>query len=227
MLTQPGYPAPERRRRAASRRRAGRCLAAADRDPRDLGRAGRHPHLGSGSSGFEGLAIADIATAQEIAGRIGTIDRIDLVLAPEDASVLAEALPPGLRLVASAQRSETLRQMTRAFHTNLTAMSLLAMLVGGFIIYNTMTFAVLQRRSLLGSLRTLGCTRAQLFELVLSEAMLFALAGALLGLALGILTGWGLVQLVTRTINDIYFTLTVRELFITPLSVVKGIAADS
>ena len=177
------------------------------------------------AGGFEGLAIADIATAQEIAGRIGSIDRIDLVLTPEDAPVLAERLPPGLRLVESAQRSETLRQMTRAFHTNLTAMSLLAMLVGGFIIYNTMTFAVLQRRSLLGSLRTLGCTRAQLFVLVLSEALVFALAGALLGLGLGILTGWGLVQLVTRTINDIYFTLTVRELFITPLSVVKGIAA--
>lgn len=178
------------------------------------------------SSGFEGLAIADIATAQELTGRIGVVDRIDLVLAPEAApdaaQALADALPPGLRLVAAAQRSETLRQMTRAFHTNLTAMSLLAMLVGGFIIYNTMTFAVLQRRSLLGSLRTLGCTRGQLFALVLSEAMVFALVGALLGLLLGILTGWGLVQLVTRTINDIYFALNVRELFITPLSVAKG-----
>jgi putative ABC transport system permease protein len=177
------------------------------------------------SSGFEGLAIADIATAQELTDRIGMIDRIDLALTPEDARTLADALPPGLRLVEAAQRSETLRQMTRAFHTNLTAMSLLAMLVGGFIIYNTMTFAVLQRRSLLGSLRTLGCTRAQLFALVLSEAMVFALVGALLGLALGILTGWGLVQLVTRTINDIYFALTVRELFITPLSVAKGVGA--
>ncbi|UHD15954.1 FtsX-like permease family protein [Thiocapsa bogorovii] len=177
------------------------------------------------TSGFEGLAIADIATAQEITERVGTIDRIDLVITPEEASALAEALPPGLRLVASEQRSETLRQMTRAFHTNLTAMSLLAMLVGGFIIYNTMTFAVLQRRSLLGSLRTLGCTRAQLFTLVLSEALFFALVGALLGLTLGVLTGWGLVQLVTRTINDIYFALTVRELFVTPLSVVKGMTA--
>jgi putative ABC transport system permease protein len=176
-------------------------------------------------SSVEGLAIADIATAQELTNRLGIIDRIDLVLTAEDAAVLAEKLPPGLRLVESAQRSETLRQMTRAFQTNLTAMSLLAMLVGGFIIYNTMTFAVLQRRSLLGSLRTLGCTRAQLFALVLSEAMVFALAGALLGLALGILTGWGLVQLVTRTINDIYFALTVRELYITPLSIAKGVGA--
>jgi putative ABC transport system permease protein len=174
-------------------------------------------------SGFEGLAIADIATAQEITDRLGVIDRVDLVLTPERAQELADGLPAGLRLVEAAQRSETLRQMTRAFRTNLTAMSLLAMLVGGFIIYNTMTFAVLQRRSLLGSLRTLGCTRTQLFALVLSEAMAFALAGALLGLALGILTGWGLLQLVTRTINDIYFTLTVRELFITPASLLKGI----
>lgn len=178
---------------------------------------------GEAARSIAGIAIADIATAQELTGQLGDIDRIDLVLSTDDAAELAQRLPDGLRLVAATQRSDALRQMTRAFSINLSAMSLLAMLVGGFIIYNTMTFAVLQRRQLLGSLRTLGCTRAQLFVLITGEALAFAAIGAVLGVALGILTGWGLVQLVIRTINDLYFALTVGGLFIGPLTLIKGV----
>lgn len=170
-----------------------------------------------------GLALADIAAAQELTGRPAEIDRIDLALQPGQAETLAAHLPPGLRLVAAAERGESLHRMTRAFQTNLTAMSLLAVLVGGFIVYNTMTFAVLRRRTLLGSLRTLGCTRGQLFALVLGESLALALIGSAAGIALGILTGWGLVQLVTRTINDLYFALTVSALQVSPGSLVWGL----
>jgi putative ABC transport system permease protein len=173
-------------------------------------------------AGLSGLAITDIATAQEVLGRLGEIERIDLILEDDEAERVGALLPAGIRLEPAAQRANALAQMTRAFHTNLTAMSLLAMLVGAFIVYNTMTFAVLQRRPLLGTLRMLGTTRGQLFALVLSEALVLALIGALLGLLLGIAVGAGLVQLVTRTINDIYFQLSVRNLHLAPLSLLKG-----
>lgn len=182
--------------------------------------AGLLPGDGAAS---EGLVVADIATAQELLGRVGRIDRIDLILDESRAAGLAAALPEGLRLVSAERRSQTLEQMTRAFHTNLTAMSLLAVLVGGFIIYNTMTFAVLRRRPLLGTLRTLGVTRGQLFALVLGEALVFAVVAAIIGAAAGVLVGWGLVQLVTRTINDLYFALTVSGLFVSPASLIKGV----
>ena len=172
--------------------------------------------------GLGGLAVTDIATAQEVLGRLGDIERVDLILDDAAAAALAAALPAGLRLSPTAQRANVLEQMTRAFHTNLTAMSLLAMLVGGFIVYNTMTFAVLQRRALLGTLRMLGVTRAQMFLLVLTEALILALIGGLLGILAGIAVGAGLVQLVTRTINDIYFQLDVRNLHLDPLSLIKG-----
>lgn len=175
------------------------------------------------AAGLSGLAITDIATAQEVLGRIGEIERIDLVLDGAAASALAAALPEGLRLLPAERRGHALAQMTRAFHINLTAMSLLAMLVGAFIVYNTMTFAVLQRRPLLGTLRMLGATRTQLFALVLVEAVVLALIGAVLGILGGIAVGAGLVQLVTRTINDLYFQLSVRSLHVAPLSLLKGV----
>ncbi len=180
------------------------------------------PNPDSSGLGLQGLALADIAAAQEITGRLGWIDRIDLAIEPETVAALAARLPPGLRLVPASSRSDSMRQMTRAFRVNLMAMGLLALLVGAFIVYNTMTFAVLRRRQLLGSLRTLGCTRQELFRLVLVEALILSLIGSALGLALGILTGSGLVHLVTRTISDLYFAVTVASLHLSPLTLAKG-----
>ncbi len=178
---------------------------------------------------FEGLIITDIATAQALLGRTGRLSHIDLIL-PTDptgerlATELRAWLPPGLRLERAAERNQATADLSAAFSLNLTAMSLLALVVGMFLIYNAMTFSVVQRRALLGLLRALGVSRRELFAGVLGEALLLGLAGTLLGGVLGVWLGSGLVHLVTRTINDLYFTLSVRELAIEPWSLAKGAA---
>src|SRR5512144_844973 len=112
--------------------------------------------------------------------------------------------------------------MTSAFRVNLTALSLLALLVGIFLIYNAMTFSVVQRRAVFGTLRSIGYTREQVFGMVLSEAALVGALGATLGLGLGILLGQGAVQMVTQTINDLYFVVNVRGIQIPVSSLLKG-----
>lgn len=172
------------------------------------------------------LLIADIATAQEILGSVGRLTRIDLILPPPaDATLqqIAAILPPGVAVIEPQSRTNALRQMTRAFELNLAALSLLALVVGMFLIYNTMTFSVVQRRELLGTLRCLGITRNQILGLVLLEALLISLLGSAIGLLLGTLLGRGLVQLVARTINDLYFTINVTGLAIDPLVLLKGL----
>jgi putative ABC transport system permease protein len=131
-------------------------------------------------------------------------------------------LPPGAELVRAEARSNALDQMIRAFELNLSALSLLALIVGMFLIYNTITFSVVQRRTLLGTLRCVGVTRGQIAALVLLEAALISLVGALLGLILGVVLGRGLVGLVTQTINDLYFVVTVRDLAIEPAVLARG-----
>ncbi len=176
----------------------------------------------------EGILLTDIATAQELLSLTGRLSRIDMVL--PDAAAAAEVaalLPPGVTLTTPEARTGTLRQMTAAFELNLTALSLLALIVGIFLIYNTMTFSVVQRRELLGTLRCLGVTRRQVGALVISEALLIAAVGVPLGLLLGVLLGQGLVQLVTRTINDLYFVVTVRALALDPLVLLKGVAVGT
>ncbi len=87
-----------------------------------------------------------------------------------------------------------------------------------------MTFSVVQRRALIGTLRALGVTRREVFALVLGEAFGVALLGTAVGLAAGVLLGRGLVRLVTQTINDLYFVVSVRELAIPPEVLLKGAA---
>ena len=176
---------------------------------------------------LDGLLITDIATAQEVLGRVGALDRIDLIVADgpagqDDLAHIAAILPPGARIEPAAGRSGTVNEMTAAFRLNLTALSLLALVVGLFLIYNTVTFSVIQRRPVLGSLRALGMTRREIFAVILLEAGLLGTVGTLLGLALGVILGRGAVQLVTQTMNDLFFVVAVREVTIPIFTLVKG-----
>jgi putative ABC transport system permease protein len=183
------------------------------------------PADGFSRRALEGLILADIATAQELTGRLGRLDRIDLIL-PEEDPALAERiqalLPPSARLLPVEARTGTVAEMIAAFRTNLTALSLLALVVGMFLIYNTMTFSVVQRRPLFGTLRCLGVTRREVFALVVGEALVIGSVGVAFGLVLGVVLGQGAVRMVTRTINDLYFVVTVRGVAIPVASLVKG-----
>ncbi|HEX8435157.1 FtsX-like permease family protein [Archangium sp.] len=177
---------------------------------------------------LEGLVLTDVSTAQELLGQVGRLSRIDLKLPGGEAdeawlSRLRPLLPEGAEVVRPRARGNAVEQMTRAFRTNLTALSLLALVVGTFLIYNTMTFSVVQRREQLGRLRAVGVTRGELFTLVLGEAAVLGVVGTVAGLLLGVLMGRGLVELVTRTLNDLYLTVSVRGLSLEPLTLAKGV----
>ncbi|HKH48326.1 MAG TPA: FtsX-like permease family protein [Thermoanaerobaculia bacterium] len=198
--------------------------------PREVELAGvLEPEDESTRRGLADLLVMDIAAAQELLGHAGRLDRIDLIVpeGPAGERLLARAaavLPPGAQILRAEARSRSTEEMTRAFRLNLSALSLLALVCGGFLIYNTMTFSVVQRRTQIGILRALGVTRDQIFALILAEAAAVALVGTAAGLGAGILLGRELVRLVTQTINDLYFVLSVRELSLPALTLAKGAA---
>ena len=174
------------------------------------------------------LLVTDIATAQEWLGKSGLLSRIDVRIADGDEASIAAleaALPDSARLLTSAGRTRSTAEMSKAFMTNLTAMSLLALLVGLFLIFNSVSFSVLQRRNLIGVLRGLGVTRRQLFTIILSEAAVLGGAASLLGVGLGVVLGEQLLDLVSRSINDLYFRLSVTGVSVAPASIVKGLVA--
>ncbi len=149
--------------------------------------------------------VTDISTAQQLVGGAGSLSRIDLALSPEQARSLGDDPPSGTILVAAAGQADALTEMTRAFRTNLTALGLLALVVGMFLIYSTMAFSIVQRRRVIGVLRAIGVDRRQLLGSVLSEAIALGAAGSAVGLVLGDVLARGLVDMVLRTIGDLYF----------------------
>lgn len=175
-------------------------------------------------SALSDLIVADIATAQEIAGQPGALTRIDLIL-PEaaDLSAIERLLPPGAALVRTAASNDALAQMTEAFELNLQALSLLALLIGVFLIYNTVTFSVVQRRPMIGILRAIGTTRRQVFALILAEAVLLGFIGTVIGLGLGIVLGRSVVGLVAQTVNDLYFRVNVERVVVLPGTLLRGL----
>jgi putative ABC transport system permease protein len=169
-----------------------------------------------GSAGLQSVMLTDIATAQSWLGLTGRLTRIDLRVPPGAAGAaelaqLQRELPAGVTLAPAAQRARAGLNMTQAFNTNLRALGLLALLVGLFLVYGTMSFTIVQRRRSLGILRALGATRAQLLRVILLEATGLALVGAVLGLAGGVLIGRQLVGMVSRTINDLYYVVAVNS----------------
>ncbi len=173
---------------------------------------------------LDGWMLADIATAQELLGMTGQLARIDVIATDAEARAIAARLPDGLRVVPASEQANTVTQLTAAFQLNLTAFSLLALAVGMFLIYNTTLFSVVQRRRVLGILRCVGVTGREIFGMILIEAALSGAIGAVIGIGLGILLGRLTVGLVTQTINDLYFSVTVRGVEVDALSIVKGIA---
>ena len=71
--------------------------------------------------------------------------------------------------------------MTRAFQLNLTVLSMVSLLVGLFLVYNTVSFAVVRRRREIGILSAMGLSRQAVVALFIIEAAVLGLVGGLLG----------------------------------------------
>lgn len=180
------------------------------------------PENNASRQALDDLVMTDISTAQEIVGIEGRITRIDLILPDEiDPALVQDLLPDGVSLVDVSSGS-ALDQMIAAFEINLQALSLLALVVGLFLIYNTVTFSVVQRRKVIGILRSIGATRGQMFTFILGEAFILGLIGTVLGMGLGIIFGRGAVILVSQTISDLYFTVNVQSISVNPMTLIKG-----
>ncbi|MGE0158551.1 MAG: ABC transporter permease [Gemmatimonadales bacterium] len=180
-------------------------------------------------AGLSDVLMMDVASAQALLDLRGALTRIDLAVRDraDSARVLEDVralLAPGETLAAAGTQAETMAGMIDAFDVNLTALSLLALVFGTFLIYNATTFSVVQRRALLGRLRALGVTRREILGLILREAAWVGVAGSAVGMLAGVVLGRGLVRLVTRTINDLYFVVSVESVRTDPLVLAKAAA---
>ena len=169
----------------------------------------------------EHLAVMDIANVQENFRHVGQLSRISALLRPGAdfnavCARLRAELPASAVVQSPDRRNRQIDRMLAAFQLNLTALSLISLLVGMFLIYNTVATAVVRRRYEIGVLRALGLSGFQVQLLFIGEAFVLGLAGLVLGLVLGVAMAGQLVGVVSQTITSIYILTSIHTLFISP-----------
>ncbi len=170
-------------------------------------------HVDTSTSGAgDDVLLVDIATAKTALAMAGQLSYVDLILDASDEQWVRQRIPAGVQLQTVAEQAEGVTRLSAAFELNLTAMSLLALLVGMFLIFNAMTFSMVQRRTLFGRLRAIGVTPRELFRLVLLEAVVLAVLGTSIGLLLGAWLGQSLTRLVAATVSELYYNVSVTAL---------------
>ena len=155
------------------------------------------------------VVVMDLALATRALGRSGQLDRI-LVHTPRGKSqeewerVIANSLPPGVTVAPHGTRTRENRRMLDAFRWNLRVLSYIALIVGAFLIYNTISVSVVRRRVEIGVVRALGATKGSVLAAFLGEAACFGAVGGALGIALGRLLAAGAVGMVSATVDSLY-----------------------
>ena len=161
------------------------------------------------------LLVMDLPAVQSLSGNRNFLSRIEFIVEQgPDAKTRRAKLKERLEswsqerwLVSSpTDRRESAATMTRAFRVNLTILSLIALLVGLYLIFQALDGAVVRRREEIGILRSLGVEEYYIRRAWLLEAALLGLVGGGLGALLGWAGAQFSVRLVGRTVNALYYS---------------------
>jgi putative ABC transport system permease protein len=163
---------------------------------------------GIGSVFSGNIAIMDVYSAQVVFGRGHNFDRIDLMTDPvQDATVVAgllrSRLPAGVEVDAPLTRGKAIENAVTTMRLGMRMSSILALIVGVYIILNSFTIAVDQRRREIGILRSLGVTSSGIQGMFLAEALLIGVLGS----AVGIAAGYGMAAALSRVMTAIAATV--------------------
>lgn len=186
----------------------------------------------AGSARADGVAVMDIGWAQELFGLQGKLTAIQIRLDDESraediAEQIRTIIPGGLRVERPMGRNDDLMKMTGAFQMNLTAMSLVSVVVGMFLIYNSIRARVIQRQRDIAILRSLGASRIEIRGLFLSEALLLGLIGSLVGIGFAPILAKLAAEPVSLTISSLYEVVRAGIPVLQPGDIALGVLTGS
>ena len=172
----------------------------------------------------QSLAVMDLGVAQWRLDGLGQLSRLDIQLSEgrslKDLAAALEKSNLGLKLVTAEDRDRRMSNLSRAYRVNLSVLALVALFTGAFLVFTTISFSVLRQQSQLALLSVLGAGRLWVFGLVLTQALLVAALGGLLGIGLGLGLASVLLRVMGGDMGAGYFSTTIPSLDIdTPVLV--------
>jgi putative ABC transport system permease protein len=164
------------------------------------------------------FALMDIASSQLLFHKLGRLDGITLLreegVSEGDLEAEVQRALPGLLVQSPDQKNRMIDSMLGSFNLNLKALSAISVLVGMFLIYNTLSILVVRRKIEIGILRSIGLSGKEVFFLVLLEALLLGAVGTTLGIALGFLISGAVLKAISLTITSLYLKVFAREVYL-------------
>lgn len=153
----------------------------------------------------------DLGNFQEYFHKTGLLSRIDISAGRHEVDKIEKMLPPGLVVEKKKTIIENRGSLLRSFRYNLQFISLIAVLVGIFLLYNTVFISVVKRRTEIGILRSLGMDKKTVIGIFLFQGLILGLAGSLIGILLGQVAAYFAVVAVAKTVSTMYGTVSVSH----------------
>ena len=180
------------------------------------------------TAGDSRLAAMDIGWAQELLHRRGRLNTILLLITPDRLATVRNEIrkiaPADVTVESPSQRGHQIDSMLGAFQLNLTALSLVSVLVGAFLIFNTISASVVRRQREIGILRALGATRAEVRLLFLGEAAFSGLLGSAIGYIAALPLASALSAPVAQTVRTLYILTSIDRLYVSPWQFAEALA---
>ncbi|MBL9038469.1 MAG: ABC transporter permease [Archangium sp.] len=174
------------------------------------------------------VAVMFFGSAQEAFARGRTFDRVDIARSPdveldELQKRVQAALGPTFEVERPDRRGQSVETMVRSFQLGLNLGSAVALVVGIFLVYNTVSIGVVQRRREIGTLRALGATKRTIRAMFTLEAAVLGAIGSVLGLPLGVLVGRLAISFVSQSVSTLYVRVNAREVHVGLVEVALGL----
>lgn len=179
--------------------------------------------------GFGGsLIVMDIFAAQALWGKEGRFDRLDLITDPsipvdQMRKRLKERIGGEYKVELPRTRGDSAQNLLKSFQTGLNVGGFVALLVGLFLIYNTMQIAVTQRRREIGIARSLGALRSDMIRLFVGEALVLGAAGSVLGTVVGLQLARALLTSVSGAVSMHFLKVNPDEVLVSPWIITFGL----
>lgn len=186
---------------------------------------------GTGRLNLGRVAFMPLDVAQRVFERGRKVDQIDLVAetAVADDETALKQLKEDLQAELGAAYvvdypaaiGQSVADALSGFNAAMSMFSVIALLVGAMLIYNTFAMTVVERTQEIGLLRALGTSKGQLLRLVLSEALFLGLGGTVLGLVGGPALAFVLIRIMSQMIGGV---LPLESFVMPPEGAMQGLA---
>jgi putative ABC transport system permease protein len=144
---------------------------------------------------------ADMKTALSLQPRGGSPVPVSiLIIGKADQRAIQKAIGTSGRVEATTARITRARRVFQVLFSSLSILGTMGLVVGGFLLFNTMNMAVLDRRHEIAAMRALGGSRRTIWTGLMGEAFLLGAVGSAIGLVLGA----GLARAVVSSAPDAF-----------------------